>query len=117
MCILRNPGGVASGRIFNIGNPKNDWSVRDLAQTMLAMAAEYPEYAPAAARSRIVETSANDFYGKGYQDVQNRLPKIADTVNDLGWSPKVGMEESLRRIFESYRTRVREAQSLTENEG
>ena len=117
MCILRNPGGVASGRIFNIGNPKNDWSVRDLAQTMLAMAAEYPEYAPAAARCRIIETSASDFYGKGYQDVQNRLPKISDTVNDLGWSPKVGMEESLRRIFESYRTRVREAQSLTESEG
>ena len=40
MCILRNPGGVASGRIFNIGNPKNDWSVRDLAETMLKMAAE-----------------------------------------------------------------------------
>jgi hypothetical protein len=36
-------------------------------------------------------------------------------VNDLGWSPKVGMEESLRRIFESYRTRVREAQSLTDS--
>ncbi|HEV7576826.1 MAG TPA: bifunctional UDP-4-keto-pentose/UDP-xylose synthase [Caldimonas sp.] len=114
MRILHNPGGIASGRIYNIGNPANHWSVRDLAQTMLTMAADYPEYAAASAGCRIVETSAKDFYGAGYQDVQDRLPRIDATVNDLGWQPKVDMQESLRRIFESYRTRVGEARSLTE---
>src|SRR6476620_261669 len=47
MCILKNPGGIASGKIYNIGNPANHWSVRQLAETMLAMAADYPEYAGA----------------------------------------------------------------------
>ena len=116
MKILENKGGIASGKIYNVGNPANHWSVKELAESMLAMAAEYPEYASAAAGCRIVETSAGDFYGAGYQDVQDRLPKISGTVADLGWTPTVGMEESLRRIFESYRTKVVDARSLTQND-
>ena len=112
MGILHNRGGVASGRIYNIGNPENHFSIRELAETMLTMAADYPEYAAAAARSRIVETSAQAFYGEGYQDVEDRLPKIDATMRDLDWEPRIDMMESLRRIFESYRSKVAEAQSL-----
>ncbi|HEX7435086.1 MAG TPA: bifunctional UDP-4-keto-pentose/UDP-xylose synthase [Caldimonas sp.] len=115
MCILANPKGVASGRIYNIGNPANHYSVRELAEMMLAMAAEYPEYAGSASRSRIVETSSGEFYGAGYQDVQNRLPNIAATIAELGWRPTVSMETSLRRIFEAYRTKVVEARALIES--
>ncbi len=114
MRILENPSGVASGRIYNIGNPANHWSVRQLAQTMLSMAAQYPEFARGAARCRIVETSASDFYGAGYQDVQDRLPKIDATMKELDWRPAITMEDSLRGIFESYRSKVVDAQSLTE---
>ena len=114
MRIIDNPGGVASGRIYNIGNPRNHYSVRQLAEMMLEIARTIPEYATAAARSSIVETSALAFYGKGYQDVQNRLPRIDATCADLDWQPKVDMETSLRRIFEAYRTKVAEAQSLAE---
>jgi nucleoside-diphosphate-sugar epimerase len=114
MRIIANAGGIASGRIFNIGNPANHYSVRELAEMMLSMAAEFPEYAEPASRSRIVETSSGSFYGKGYQDVQNRLPKIAETVAVLGWKPVVDMQTSLRRIFESYRQQVAQAQSLVE---
>ena len=113
MAILKNPGGIASGKIYNIGNPANHWSVRQLAETMLAMAADYPEYAGAAADCKIVETSAKTFYGTGYQDVQDRLPKITATIDDLGWKPDVDMQASLRAIFESYRSKVAEARSLT----
>jgi nucleoside-diphosphate-sugar epimerase len=112
--IIANKDGVASGRIYNIGNPANHYSVRELAEMMLALAAEYPEYATSAKACRIVETASADFYGKGYQDVQNRLPKISGTVNELGWSPKVDMETSLRRIFESYRQKVVEARALVD---
>jgi hypothetical protein len=78
------------------------------------MAADYPEYAEKAQHTKIVETSSADFYGKGYQDVQARLPKITDTMKTLGWSPKVDMQTSLRRIFESYRNKVVEARGLLE---
>jgi nucleoside-diphosphate-sugar epimerase len=117
MKIIDNPGGVASGRIYNIGNPANHYSVRELAEMMLEMAADYPEYAEGAQRTRIIETSSGQFYGKGYQDVQDRLPRIDATTAELGWSPQVGMDSSLRRIFESYRQKVVEARALLEAGG
>jgi len=112
MRIIENPEGRASGSIYNIGNPANDFSVRELAQMMLALAAGYPEYRDSAARVSLVETSSGDYYGKGYQDVQNRVPKIDNTRQDLGWAPRVAMDEALRRIFDAYRGQVAEARAL-----
>jgi nucleoside-diphosphate-sugar epimerase len=115
MRIIANVNGVASGRIYNVGNPANHHSVRELAEMMLAMAAEYPEYASNAANTRIIEVTSGQFYGKGYQDVQNRLPKITGTVEDLGWKPTIDMRTALRRIFDSYRSKVVEARSLVDS--
>ena len=115
MRIIANVNGVASGRIYNVGNPANHHSVRELAEMMLAMAAEYPEYASSAANTRIIEVTSGQFYGKGYQDVQNRLPKITGTVDDLGWKPTIDMKTALRRIFDSYRSKVVEARSLVDS--
>ncbi len=112
--IIANAHGVASGKIYNIGNPANNWSVRELAQRMLAMAAHYPEYAENAARVQLVETTADAYYGSGYQDVQNRVPKIANTRADLGWQPLVAMDDALARIFEAYRSQVSEARQLVD---
>ncbi|MNH41776.1 Bifunctional polymyxin resistance protein ArnA [compost metagenome] len=79
------------------------------------MAADYPEYADEARKTQIIETSSGDFYGKGYQDVQHRVPKIDNTTEELGWKPQVGMEQSLRRIFEAYRGKVVEARTLVDS--
>jgi nucleoside-diphosphate-sugar epimerase len=114
MKIIANERGVASGKIYNIGNPANNFSVRELAQMMLALAARYPEYRDSAARVRIVDVSAGDYYGSGYQDVQNRVPKIENTCTDLDWQPRVTMDEALVRIFEAYRGDVARAQALVE---
>src|SRR5215467_16318148 len=43
--IIENKGRVATGKIYNIGNPRNNLSVRRLAEMMLEIAARYPEYA------------------------------------------------------------------------
>ncbi|MGT2489556.1 bifunctional UDP-4-keto-pentose/UDP-xylose synthase [Cupriavidus basilensis] len=115
MRIIENPDGVASGKIYNIGNPRNIHSVRELAEMMLKMAGDYPEYAEEAKKTQIVETSSGDFYGKGYQDVQNRVPKIDNTVEELGWKPEVSMEDALRAIFEAYRGKVVEARTLVDS--
>jgi nucleoside-diphosphate-sugar epimerase len=112
--IIANPGGVATGKIYNIGNPANNVSVRDLATMMVDLALRYPEYRSSAERVRIVETTAAAYYGDGYQDVQNRVPKIANTCHDLGWRPTVPMDEALRRIFDAYRGQVAEARRLVE---
>ena len=114
MKIIANERGVASGKIYNIGNPGNNYSVRELARMMVDLALTYPEYRESAAQVRLIETTADAYYGKGYQDVQNRVPKIDTTCADLGWRPVVTMEESLRRIFDAYRGQVAEARALVE---
>jgi len=114
MKIIANEDGVASGKIYNIGNPENNVSVRELAQMMVDLALRYPEYRESAARVKLIDTTADAYYGKGYQDVQNRVPKIDGTCADLDWQPLVTMEESLRRIFDAYRGQVAEARALVE---
>ncbi|HEX7271321.1 MAG TPA: bifunctional UDP-4-keto-pentose/UDP-xylose synthase [Casimicrobiaceae bacterium] len=114
MKIIANDSGVASGKIYNIGNPKNNFSVRDLARMMLDLALTYPEYRDSAARVKLVDTTADAYYGRGYQDVQHRVPKIDNTCADLDWRPVVTMEESLLRIFDAYRGQVAEARALVE---
>jgi len=112
MAIIANKNGIASRRIFNIGNPKNNISVRELAQSMVKLALEYPEYRAAARKVRIVKTTADRYYGRGYQDVQNRVPKIDTTMRELRWRPRVGMREALKRIYDAYRTDIAEARHL-----
>jgi nucleoside-diphosphate-sugar epimerase len=112
--IIANESGVASGKIYNIGNPANNVSVRDLARMMVDLALAYPEYRDSARKVELVETSADAYYGRGYQDVQNRVPKIANTCADLSWRPTVSLDEALKRIFEAYREHVAEARRLVE---
>jgi nucleoside-diphosphate-sugar epimerase len=113
MKIIDNKSNVASGQIYNIGNPRNNFSVRELAQMMLDLALTYPEYSESARMVKMVETTSGAYYGKGYQDVQNRVPKIDNTMKDLGWKPKVDMQTALKRIFDAYRGQLEDARALS----
>ncbi|MFO1319976.1 MAG: bifunctional UDP-4-keto-pentose/UDP-xylose synthase [Burkholderiales bacterium] len=112
MRIIDNRDGIASGKIYNVGNPRNEFSVRQLATMMVDLALTYPEYRETASRVKLVETTSSTYYGAGYQDVQHRMPKIQNTCDDLGWSPKVEMAQALRYIYDAYRTHVAEARGL-----
>jgi len=114
MKIIENPKGIASGKIYNIGNPKNNYSVKALAAMMVKLALAYPEYRDSARKVKLIETTAMQYYGKGYQDVQNRVPKIANTTKELGWKPRVDMQQALKHIFDAYRTHVAEARHLVD---
>jgi len=114
MKIIDNKDGVASGQIYNIGNPANNFSVKELAKMMLDMAMTYPEYSDTAVKVKTVETTSGAYYGKGYQDVQNRVPKITNTMSDLNWKPHVTMQDALKHIFDAYKNQVGEARKLVE---
>jgi nucleoside-diphosphate-sugar epimerase len=114
MKIIENKHGAATGKIYNIGNPVNNFSIRELASMMLELAPQYPEYAEGAAKVQIVETTSGAYYGAGYQDVQNRVPKITNTCEELGWKPTTTMADALKKIFDAYRGQVAAAQALME---
>ena len=112
--IIANKDDIANGKIYNIGNPVNNYSVRELATMMLDTAAKIPEYATTAKDVKLVETTSGAYYGKGYQDVQNRVPKITNTMEDLGWKPTVSMNDAISKIFEAYRGDVALARQLVD---
>jgi nucleoside-diphosphate-sugar epimerase len=114
MKIIDNRGDVARGKIYNIGNPKNHYSVKELARMMVDLALEYPEYRDSARKVRIRNVTAVAYYGRGYQDVQDRVPNITNTARELAWKPRVRMKEALARIFDAYRTHVAEARRLVD---
>ena len=112
MQIINNEDGKATGKIYNIGNPANDLSVRELAELMLEIARDIPEYQSGAAKVTLEDVTSDKYYGKGYQDIQTRVPWIDNTKTELHWEPKIDIRDALRHIFEAYRHEVANAQAL-----
>ncbi len=69
---------------------------------MLDLALTYPEYRDTAARVKIVETTAAEYYGTGYQDVQNRVPKIDEHLR----RPRLAAEGADGRGADAHLRRV-----------
>jgi UDP-4-amino-4-deoxy-L-arabinose formyltransferase/UDP-glucuronic acid dehydrogenase (UDP-4-keto-hexauronic acid decarboxylating) len=101
MKILEDRNGCAAGKIFNIGNPANDCSIRDLARMLRDLYLRHPA-ARGKNASEIVEVDSRRFYGEGYQDISTRTPSIRRAKECLGWSPKVGLEEALARTLSAF---------------
>lgn len=102
MHILRNKNGAADGKIYNIGNPANECSIRDLAYHLVDTLAGFPGYEYIHNASVIRSVAASEYYGNGYQDVARRKPDIMNLQTSLGWQPQVGLAEALRRIIAFY---------------
>jgi UDP-4-amino-4-deoxy-L-arabinose formyltransferase/UDP-glucuronic acid dehydrogenase (UDP-4-keto-hexauronic acid decarboxylating) len=103
MAILENKDGKAEKGIFNIGNPKNDHSVREVAEMLRDLWKDHPKRKQLGVElSPIVETSSGDFYGKGYQDVLSRTPSIKRMQETFGFNPKMGMKESLAKSLDFF---------------
>ena len=102
LTILENKDGRATRRIFNIGNPDNCVSIRDLAERTIRIAQEFPALRDAAKGTEIVEVSAGEYYGKYYQDIQVRVPAIEAAKRDLGWRPRTDMDTAIRRTIDFY---------------
>jgi nucleoside-diphosphate-sugar epimerase len=104
--ILRNEGGVANGQIFNIGHPGNDHSVRELALEMISVLGEFQGCTELAETARMESRPAASYYGDEYQDIVRRVPSIQRAEQLLGWTPKVGFRDALRRTMAPYVTSI-----------
>lgn len=99
--IVENAGGVCDRQIFNIGNPANEVSIRQLAGMMRDIYRdEFLE--DGGALSEIQDVSAKEFYGAGYEDSDRRIPDISKARSLLGWEPRYDLQETLRRTMAYY---------------
>src|SRR3981189_398155 len=86
--IIANDKRIASGKIYNIGNPRNNFAVRELATMMLELALTYPEYRDNAARVELVETTADAYYGKAIRTCRIGCPRSITPVPISTGSPR-----------------------------
>jgi nucleoside-diphosphate-sugar epimerase len=102
MGILRNEGGRCDAGIFNVGNPRNEKTVKELAETMVRVLGEFPGYGERARSARIVSAGSETYYGPEYQDMVRRVPDVRAAFAAMGWEPRVGFEEAIRRTIAAY---------------
>lgn len=102
MKILENKDHLCSNQIINIGNPGNECSIKDLANILKRIFMEHPKHQKDEFYSEIVGISAEKFYGEGYQDIYTRRPSIEKARRLLGWEPKIGLGESMKRTLYSF---------------
>jgi len=96
-------------QVFNVGNPDNEISIRDMAYLMRDIFEEKfagPDYQ----RPEIVEVSSQEFYGEGYEDSDRRIPDITKARTLVGWEPKIGIRETCELSMAYYVERHRQHQ-------
>ena len=93
---------IMMGAIINIGNPENEASIKAMAEMLVEKFDKHPLRSkfPPFAGYLVVESGA--FYGKGYQDVQHRVPSIKNAKRLLGWEPKIQLEESIETTLDFF---------------
>lgn len=100
MRIIERRHNESNRRVFNVGNPKNDFSIKELAHILIDAVKVYPKYKELAEKTKIIEVSSAEYYGSGYQDVSARVPKIDNAKQYLDWEPRVDMQAALKKTLD-----------------
>lgn len=104
--IIENRNNACDSQIINIGDPNNDASIRQLAETLVKQFDQHPirKHFPPFAGMHATESRA--YYGEGYQDVQHRRPSIENAKRLVGWEPKIpfalSIAETLNFFIQEY---------------
>jgi UDP-apiose/xylose synthase len=85
-------------QIYNVGNPDNDLTIREVAQLMVEL---YQELTGRASTSALVDIRGEDFYGPGYED-SSRLPPDVSKLRRLGWAPRHDVRSTFRDAMAFY---------------
>jgi UDP-4-amino-4-deoxy-L-arabinose formyltransferase / UDP-glucuronic acid dehydrogenase (UDP-4-keto-hexauronic acid decarboxylating) len=113
--IIEDKNENCNGRIFNIGNPENELSIRGLSQMVLDKFEKHPLRTQFPPFAGFREIESGSYYGSGYQDVQHRRPSIKNARKYLDWSPQIGMEQSVEQTLDFFlREAVSESAADTE---
>ena len=98
MQILLDKPDETRHQIYNVGNPDNNVTIRELAELMIAM---YEELTGEQAHSQLCEVSGEVFYGAGYED-SDRMPPDISKISALGWRPRHDLWTTLRDAIGYY---------------
>jgi len=76
------------GEVFNIGN-NQQISILELAKRVIQITDS---------KSEIIKVPYTEAYPDGFEDMQRRVPDISKINNVLGWSPQIGLDQTIKDI-------------------
>jgi UDP-glucose 4-epimerase len=82
----------AEAQAFNIGDPRSETTILDLARQVLEVTGS---------RSEVVHESYEARFGAGFEDTRRRVPATDRARERLGWTPRVSLAEGLRHTLAS----------------
>ena len=86
-----------TSRIYNVGNPDNVCSVKELARKVLALSGS---------RSEIEHVDPQVLYGPLYEEAWNKIPDITKIVKELRWMPLRGLYDIVKEEIEFVRGKL-----------
>ncbi|CAL5436213.1 unnamed protein product [Camellia sinensis] len=110
LLMIENPA-RANGHIFNVGNPNNEVTVRQLAEMMTQVYSKVSTEPPLEVPT--IDISSKEFYGEGYDDSDKRIPDMTIINRQLGWNPKTSLwdllESTLTYQHSTYAQAIKQA--------
>ena len=97
--IIANKDNKADGQVFNIGNPSNNYSIKEMAEIVVDEMKKIPAFKECAEKVKFVIEDSNKYYGKNYEDMPDRLPSVKKMENLLGWKPKATLREAIHNTL------------------
>ena len=86
----------AIGEVFNIGNTE-EVTIRGLAEKIKAATGS---------SSEIVTIPYDEAYEEGFEDMPRRVPDLGKIRGAIGYAPKVGLDEIIRKVVDEKRALV-----------
>jgi UDP-glucose 4-epimerase len=86
-----HPGAV--GEVFNIGNDREEVTIRDLARRVKERTGS---------KSEIVMVPYDQAYEEGFEDMNRRVPDLSKVRGLTGYEPKVHLDEILDRVIDYF---------------
>ncbi len=100
--IIENKEGLCDGQIVNIGNPVNEASIKAMAEMLVRRFDAHPLRSKFPPFAGYIQVESGAFYGKGYQDVQHRVPSVKNAKKLLDWEPKIMLDESIATTLDFF---------------
>lgn len=97
MAMVSNPD-KSIGHTFNVGNPDNNIRVSALAELMIDMYSKMT----GKPKGTVVKISGEEYYGKGYEDSDLRIPSMTLIKRQLGWEPKTSLKTAMENTMKIF---------------
>lgn len=100
--IIENKKNNCNQTIINIGNPKNEYSILELAKIIVHTFQKFKSSNIFPKFSGFRNLRGDEYYGFGYQDIEYRKPNIGIAQKLLDWKPKIQIHNTISYMIKFF---------------